>query len=323
MSELEKPLDTNDIMVSVIVLTYNHEKYIRQALDSILAQEVDFKYEILIGDDASTDGTSAIVREYAEKYPNIIRAFVHKENMGATKNLSDMLCLARGQYIAHLEGDDFWCDATKLCRQVSFLEDHRSYIGCTHRCCVVDEGGELLSRQYISWVCHTSEYSTHCFKGLLLPGHPSTLVYRNFFTDCVDEWRSVIECDTLIGDRSLALLLMARGRLRQLSQVMSCYRQRTEQNATTVAYTLNSDCIHRDYEYTRKLEYYAKEMGVDGGFSSHYRDLFVSAVRRAVRGEMPGGFALAREIMQEGNSVAYILYLPLGLIKKVIQRLKR
>lgn len=91
-------------MVSVIVPTYNHEKYIRKALDSILMQEVPFLYEILIGDDASCDETQDILHEYQERYPDKIRLFLHKENIGATRNSYELLTNAKGRYLATLEG---------------------------------------------------------------------------------------------------------------------------------------------------------------------------------------------------------------------------
>ena len=91
-------------MVSVIVLTYNHEKYIKQALDSILRQKVNFDYEILIGDDASTDNTVKVLKEYKSKFPNIIKLFLNEVNLGATRNAYNLLVNAKGKYLATCEG---------------------------------------------------------------------------------------------------------------------------------------------------------------------------------------------------------------------------
>lgn len=312
-----------EVMVSVIMLTYNHEKYIRQALDSVLTQQTPFQYEVLIGDDASNDGTAQIIQEYVQNVPNQLRAVLRKDNLGATKNLSDLLTLAQGKYLAYLEGDDYWCDTTKLQRQVDFLEQHGAYVGCTHHCRLVDENGELCTRQRLPWIFQKSDYTIQDFKGLVLPGHFSTLMHRNIFRTDVNTWRPVIECDPLIGDRSLALLLASKGPIKKLPETMSCYRQQHGENATAALYTNNEDCIRNDYLYTKRLEQCARNLGIDGGFSVHYRDLFVSAVWRGVTGAAPDRFLLAKQILCQGSLWSYMVYLPFGAAKKFIQRIRR
>ena len=112
-----------NVMVSICVVTYQHAKYIRQALDSFLAQKCDFDFEILIHDDASTDGAADIIAEYEQRYPDKIRAILQKENQysqGIT-NISGAFNFprARGKYIALCDGDDYWCDENKLAIQVA------------------------------------------------------------------------------------------------------------------------------------------------------------------------------------------------------------
>ena len=122
--------------VSIFCTAYNHEKYISQALDSFLAQETDFDYEIIVTDDASTDSTPGILEEYAQNYPEKIRWF-HQEKNRFSKggNLFEEIMYpnARGQYIAYCEGDDYWCDSTKLQQQVNFLDRHSDYSACMKR----------------------------------------------------------------------------------------------------------------------------------------------------------------------------------------------
>lgn len=110
--------------VSVVTITYNHERYIREALDSFVAQRTDFSFEVVVADDCSTDRTPEIIAEYAEKYPAIIRPILRKKNIGAIKNSIDALSTARGTYIAMCEGDDYWTDPTKLQRQADFMDAH-------------------------------------------------------------------------------------------------------------------------------------------------------------------------------------------------------
>lgn len=125
--------------VSVIMLTYCHERYIRKALDSVLVQKTQLRYEILIGDDASQDGTQTIIKEYAERYPDVIKPIFHTESLGATRNANSLIQKAKGKYIAELEGDDYWSDPLKMQKQWEFLESNPQYIGCCSKCIVVDE----------------------------------------------------------------------------------------------------------------------------------------------------------------------------------------
>ena len=93
--------------VSVCVVTYNQEKYITECLQSVVDQETDFDFEVLVGDDCSTDGTRRIVQEFAEKYPDIIKPILHSKNTGAFHNYVSVHNAAMGKYIAHLDGDDY------------------------------------------------------------------------------------------------------------------------------------------------------------------------------------------------------------------------
>ena len=118
-------------LVSVLILTYNHEKFIAQAIESVLAQRVNFNLEILIGNDCSTDATGKIVNDYALKHKELIKVFTPSQNLGALKNEKLLFDNASGKYICFLEGDDFWTDEFKLQKQVDFLEANVD-CGLTH-----------------------------------------------------------------------------------------------------------------------------------------------------------------------------------------------
>ena len=109
-------------LVSVVVLTYNHEKYIRAALDSVLAQQTNFPLEIVIGEDFSTDGTREIVFKYQDQYPDLIHAITSEQNVGMGFNARRVFDAAMGRYIAFCEGDDYWTDPLKLQKQVAAME---------------------------------------------------------------------------------------------------------------------------------------------------------------------------------------------------------
>lgn len=122
----------NPPKVSVVSITYNHEAYIREALDGFVAQHVDFPLEVIVADDASTDDTPGIIRQYAAQYPDLIRPILRAENVGIHANLTDALSAARGEYLALCEGDDYWTDPSKLSKQVEFLDQHPETAVCFH-----------------------------------------------------------------------------------------------------------------------------------------------------------------------------------------------
>jgi len=126
-------LNNSKIIVSVCCLTYNHEKYIRQCLDGFVMQQTDFAYEILIHDDASTDSTADIIKEFEALYPRIIKPIYQKENQyskGVSMSITYNFPRAKGKYIAMCEGDDFWTDSLKLQKQVDFLQENEDYVAC-------------------------------------------------------------------------------------------------------------------------------------------------------------------------------------------------
>ena len=125
------------IKVSVCVVTYNQEKYIRQCLQSIVDQETDFVFEVIVGDDCSTDRTRAIVQEFAERYPRIIRLIFHEKNVGPFKNYCAVHLLARGEYVAHCDGDDYYLPL-KLSTQASFLDNNPTCVMAAHRVKILD-----------------------------------------------------------------------------------------------------------------------------------------------------------------------------------------
>ena len=127
---------SEEIIVSISCITYNHAPYIRQCLDGFMMQQTDFDFEVLIHDDASTDGTAEIIKEYEAKYPNIIKPIYEEENQwvkGRRGSAVFNFPRAKGKYIAICEGDDYWTDHLKLQKQVDFLEGHNEYSLCGHR----------------------------------------------------------------------------------------------------------------------------------------------------------------------------------------------
>lgn len=127
---MDETIDTRPIMVSIRCATYNHAPYIRQCLDGFIMQKTNFRFEAIVHDDASTDGTTEILREYAEKYPDIIKPMFETENQyskGLLKMNDAINKRLTGKYVALCEGDDYWTDSLKLQKQVDFLENNPDY----------------------------------------------------------------------------------------------------------------------------------------------------------------------------------------------------
>lgn len=208
-----------DVKLSVFVVTYNQEKYIRKALDSILMQHVDFSYEVIIGDDCSTDSTPSICDEYACKY-SFIKVFHHKSNLGLVKNWEFVLNHCSGQYVAMLEGDDFWLDSNKLQKQVDWLEHHQDYSLTFSNIKVVYEGNDVF-QENIFPTRNSREYTvSEIAKDWIVLS--SSVVFRNVLCG-ISYPKHTFVCDTYTF-----LLIMTKGKAFLFPEKMTAYRRHSE-----------------------------------------------------------------------------------------------
>ena len=235
-----------DYMVSVFMLTYQHANYIRQALDSVLMQKVNFRYEIVIGDDCSSDGTQEILLEYKERYPDKIHLMLNKRNIGATGNSIRVLKHCRGKYIAILEGDDFWTDDRKLQIQVDFLEQNPEYSACYHHTDVI---GNDKKR------CRTYKMARYDIDGYdryfaNIPSLPApSFMMRNIYleNDYYRYYRT-----RFVGDRITQALLLKHGKIKYIDKKMCTYRFITNGSSS---YSSQSNVIRqRDYIQALKIQ---------------------------------------------------------------------
>jgi glycosyltransferase involved in cell wall biosynthesis len=134
------------VVVSVLVVTYNHARFVRQAIDGALAQRLPHRFEILISEDSSTDGTREIVLEYAERHPNLVRLLLSERNLHSNEVVARGFRAARGRYVALLDGDDYWTSDDKLRAQVAFLDARPDLTICFHNVQVVDERSQSSGR---------------------------------------------------------------------------------------------------------------------------------------------------------------------------------
>lgn len=252
----------NAPLVSISVIAYNHEKYIRQCLDGILMQKVDFPYEVLVHDDASPDGTADIIREYEAKYPDIIKPIYQTENqyskvgIGAISRFNDER--ARGKYIAQCEGDDYWTDPDKLQMQVDFLEAHPEYVGTAHSVTVINDNEEIIYIEGLSnvkrCVFTRKEYEEYAF-----PGHLGSWVFRNIFLTISSNIKDRYYSYKSNADIKLSLLLILMGNIYCFSRSMSVYRRILMTGTSWSARMKNQNITYEQFLQRRDRNKFAQE----------------------------------------------------------------
>jgi glycosyltransferase involved in cell wall biosynthesis len=200
------------------MLTYNHERFIAQAIESALGQETNFDYEIVVGEDCSTDSTREIVSAWQRRYPDRIRCLFPAKNLGIHRNFVDTLRACTGQYIAALEGDDFWTSPAKLQKQCDFLDTHPEYAICFHNVKMFCDRQEEESRSYS--VSDQKETST--LEDLLLVNFIPTcsVMVRNGLIKELPEWIHGLK----MLDWPLFILNAQHGYIRYLNESLGAYR---------------------------------------------------------------------------------------------------
>lgn len=243
----------DDVILSIYVTTYNHGKYIAQALDSILMQKTGYSYEVLIGEDVSSDNTREILRQYEEKYPGKFTIFYRDHNMNkeTPSNGDDLRSRCRGKYVVALEGDDFWTDEYKLEKQINFLEAHPEYIAVSHRCVVV--GGDSRPNGEVYPECRDERYTLNHYVSEIMPGQLATVMYRNYLYDhTVDT--SILVPNLGPKDRRLYFMLASHGQIYCMQEKMSAYRHITREGDSFSA-TNRYDFEKEERWYRILLEY--------------------------------------------------------------------
>ena len=211
--------------VSVLCAAYNHEEYLRQTLDSFVNQKTDFPFEVLVNDDASTDSTGDIIREYAARYPEIIRPFYQKENLYSRRiNLYDVVFFpaCRGEYIAVCEGDDYWNDPEKLQLQVNWLDAHPEYSACVHNSIgrFSDQPDKVLFAQDGDRDIPFEQV----VQGMSHAYHTSSILARREFILNPPDYRDVAYHQGYFTDYAIGVRLGLSGKVRFLDRCMSVYR---------------------------------------------------------------------------------------------------
>jgi len=245
--EIENSVQSS-IVVSICVVTFNHVSFIKKCLDDILMQQTNFDFEILLGEDASTDGTREICIEYAQKYPNKIRLFLHHRENNISINGSPTgrfnflynLYSAKGKYIALCEGDDYWTDPYKLQKQVDFLEATPEYAACFHYTQQnfinnPDKLGRIFGKHE-----NQLDYTAEDTIATLSPWHTSSFVFKTTAFVKPDWLYKVVS-----GDMALFSIVAKSGNIKCTPEIMSVYQKHDGGITQTKAHN------HEDYHNNR------------------------------------------------------------------------
>ncbi|MGL4801020.1 MAG: glycosyltransferase [Cetobacterium sp.] len=212
--------------ITVLMLTYNHENYISKALESVLSQQTKYNFEILIGDDFSPDNTIKILKEYKKNFPKKIKLVIRKKNIGPKENFLDLISKADGDYIALLEGDDYWKSNFKLEKMIDFLENQKEYIGAFHNVEVVNEKNEYKKNHYLNENNRFTDINSlqefYEGKNMLT----LSIVFKNIFLNTIDikEYRKMLDGVKYICDFNLKAYLLNIGKFKYFNEIMGAYR---------------------------------------------------------------------------------------------------
>lgn len=220
--------------VDIIMPAYNHEEFIGEAIESILMQHTKYSYQIVVGEDCSTDCTRKIVTDYYKRYPNKISLYLWKRNVGANRNLVQLLTGSNGKYIAFLEGDDYWTDPLKLEKQIDFLENHKEYVGAVHNVRCVNKEGELLHRDFDFYpICEEHIYGREQAERFELAAQTASLLCRNIWKDWTRKELETLFLSPGNGDVKINVVLGLLGDIYYFKDIMAEHRRIFEGDSWT------------------------------------------------------------------------------------------
>ena len=253
-------------IVSVCMITYNHGAFLATAIESILSQVTDYKFEIIISDDSSKDNTCEIIRKYAALYPDIIRPIYNKENIGMQRNFAQSLMACKGKYIAVLEGDDYWTDSFKLQKQIDFLEQNPDYSMCITSIDLINKNGEKIDSpcgftNFEKSSYTIEEYIVPSERLILVP--MMTLVARNILIWPLPDFFYKVGTSDMV----LTLLFFLKGKLYYMNEKTAVYRE-------------HSGGISKSVDFQLKIDRYVFDMF--DGFNDYTRGKYYELIKQRI-----------------------------------------
>lgn len=300
--------------ISVCIVTFNHDEYINDCLASVIGQQVEADIEILVGDDYSTDQTREIINEYAERYPTLINPIFHEKNIGGSENHRFLINRASGDYIAHLDGDDFWLPG-KLAAQLQFLKKNPNCVAAYTNAIVISNSGELIAR-FNGVLPKQFDLDYLVSKGNFL--NASSLMYR---ASCKE---SILQLQGNVLDYQYSISLATQGFLGYVNRTLVIYRK----NSTTSIISTNLELVHELYW---KAIMYAWAMGAEKRalrqcISLFYRNILGTSL---AYGQSQRAWFWSKKILKECSLISsrFLIQaatiLPFDITKYILRKLRR
>ena len=305
---------SNNVEISIIMTTYNQEMYVEKAIQSALNQKTDFYYEILIGDDFSTDNTKEICLTYAQKFENIITLDSRTKNIGLINNYADLIKKAQGKYIAILEGDDYWIDLYKLQKQYDFLENNDYGLVYTNSY-LLDQGSQKIQKKYNKL---PPVHSGDLYDLLLKDNHIVAITIcfeREFIVKKISEDYQYIQNFKTI-DYYILLMISKSFKIAYLDEVTSVYRVHDNSISNTInfekkhiflksSYAIRELFLKKEKADSQKKELFLKR---------YFYDLFFISLEY----EIIGVSKLDVDTKKINNKLLYI-YFKFKIIRKLVK----
>ncbi|MBV8666552.1 MAG: glycosyltransferase [Burkholderiaceae bacterium] len=283
--------------ISVCIVAYNHARYIEDCLASVVGQQVDVDLEILVGDDCSSDDTRKIISSYAERYPKVVHPVFHEKNVGGSQNYRTLIGLSSGDYIAHLDGDDYWLPG-KLAAQLAFARQHPDSVAIYSNAIVINDSGQLIAR-FNSCIPDEFDLSFLVAKGNFL--NASSMLYRAEYKQLL----LGLSGETV--DYLFHILFASRGRLGYVNRDLVAYRRHS---ATSISSAMPQALLSQYWEAMMQ----ASAFGVDVPalrqcMQLYCHSLIVFSLKQGRLGELAHKFAKMR---RECRAFSY------GLVLRVL-----
>src|SRR5690554_909913 len=270
----------DSFLISVVMITYNHEKFIKEAIEGVLIQQGNFEVELIIADDNSPDNTECIVKDIKANHPNghWIKYTKHAVNKGMNKNFTWALEQAIGEYISICEGDDYWTDPLKLQKQVDFLEANPDYVICCHNAKIINENGEHIQDKKLPYLTEDRDYTSfELQQGAFLL--TMSLLFRNVGVVFPKEFNGVLN-----GDKVLISLLGNYGKGRYIENIIPAVYRVHSGGVWSSLKEFNQRLVKRKLNYAF-MKYYQENEELYSFFYNEQRELSIYLMKNIKEAE--------------------------------------
>ncbi len=311
--------------LTVIIITYNQEKYIKAAIESVLNQKTDFSYELIVSDDCSTDKTAEIIKEYQAGHANI-KPILNKENLGGSKNCFEAVRKAKGEYIVVFEGDDYWTADDKIDKQIKFLDENPEYFGVSHILEMRDDEGNSYGLTPSDERIVGKDATIDLFLSGITFSCVATM-YRNIFIDeeIYNKYYGYITAHRMVADFAWCMTFLTNGKIKVLEDVMSVYRvSGTSINTTSYNYQTqyNEKVMDHLFVVQKTDDFFEGAFNLKKAKTKLTPAIFYVLTDKILRKDWQALMSVYSKLPYE-IKLHLTYYFPVQLVKEVLLKLKK